>query len=533
MRRSEVRFRRNKEVRVGVEHDRMAHRHRLSSPLFKALLSSSVVYVAPVNYYDFGTHFWCSVLLSPKLGDTFGVCVWIAYLIWTILLQALLAVGLYFLYRRATRLYIVPIATIILYVVMVVPLNLGAVWLDARVVPFIYREAEGPSIEGQESCRVEHAHLLAPQESRYGFLERSARAWIVSHTTKEPMILLPEACRTLAYTASQGGEDELRTHFGPEPEVGESEVSFDEDVGLRYALFDKRVASNYRKTWTFEYGSQFTPTSIMFQRQYAPRGCVIYRLSLQESQDVPHESGSHCPVLSGDSDSLGSLERTAYSVSERRVEIAAIHGESTLAADISKVGPGFVVLEGISVDRRRLLIRRESARLLQAEAPDLEAHGFSNEYSEIAFDGQVIWRLPRIGEADDAELVADAQNWVWWQSKDRKGTDCCVLEWSVGGSAGSHRVARGRKIVAVSLNPTGKLIAVSVSDRHWTGKVHDSVYVIRTRDGVEVFRQYLPPLSQSRVQFLGPLLLAYTDFDGSDGFVRVVKVPASTGEGLD
>jgi hypothetical protein len=498
----------------------------LNSPAFKALLFSCLVYAALVNYEDFGTRWWCSVLLSQKLNDAFGLSVWGAYLAWTVFLQALLAVGLYFLFRRATRLYVAPIVAVVLFVVIGVPLSLVAVWLDARVVPFIYREGEGPSIHWQESCRVEHAHLLAPTGSRYGFLERSARAWMVSHATHEPMILLP-SCSRVAYTASEGGEDELKKNFNREPEF---DMGWN-DVGFRHALFAKHVPSNSGKTWTSEFGYQFTPTSIMFQRQYFPGGCVIYRLSPQESRDIPCESSARCAVLSGDSDSLGSLELTAYSVSERRVEIAPWRNGSTLVVDISKVGPGFVSLKGVSVDRRRFLIRRQSSRLLRVKALDLEAHGFSYEYSEIAFDGQVIWRLPRIGEPDGARLVADsdAPNWVWWQSEDVPARGCCALEWRVGRSAGTHRAARGRNIVSVSLNSTGQLIAVSVSDIHRTGKVLDSVYVIRTRDGVEVFRQYLPPFTQSRLQFLGPSFLAYTDFDGSDGFVRVVKVPVGIG----
>ena len=86
---------------------------------------------------------------------------------------------------------------------------------------------------------------------------------------------------------------------------------------------------------------------------------------------------------------------------------------------------------------------------------------------------------------------------------------------------------RGRNVISVSLDPTGELVAVSVSDLHEVGNVPDSVYVFRIRDGIEVFRRFLPPFSHPSVQFLGPSLLAYTDYDGSDGFVRVVKVPGT------
>jgi hypothetical protein len=297
----------------------MAYHGRWNSPVWKALLSSCVVYVAPVNYADFGANCWCSVLLSPKLNDTFGASVWFAYLAWTVFLQGLLAASLYFLFRRATRLFVAPIVAAALFLFIGVPLSVVSVWLDARVVPFLYREGEGPAIDWQESCRVEHAHLLMPAAPRYGFLERSARAWMLSHATEEPMILLPEGCQSLAFSASKAGEDELKRIFRREPGFNIRWIH----IGFRQALFDKHVPSNIGKTWTSEFGYQFTPTRVMFQRQYLPGGCVIYGLSPHESRDIPSESSASCPVLSGDSGSVGSLEGTAYSVSERRVEIAS------------------------------------------------------------------------------------------------------------------------------------------------------------------------------------------------------------------
>ena len=48
----------------------------------------------------------------------------------------------------------------------------------------------------------------------------------------------------------------------------------------------------------------------------------------------------------------------------------------------------------------------------------------------------------------------------------------------------------------------------------WTG-VADSVIVISTVDGKEVFRDSLPTYTRSDVVFLGPGRLAYTAWDGS------------------
>jgi hypothetical protein len=161
-----------------------------TSALLKALLVSSVVYLAPINYYDFGSHVWGSVLLSPNLNDTFGVAVWVSYIALTIVLQALLVISLYSLFRRITWRFFTPIVVIVLSVIIGLPLNVGAVWLDARFVPSIYRQAEGRTIDWEESCRIEHAHLLRPSDPRFAFLEQSSRAWVAAHPTREPKLLV-------------------------------------------------------------------------------------------------------------------------------------------------------------------------------------------------------------------------------------------------------------------------------------------------------------------------------------------------------
>jgi hypothetical protein len=84
-----------------------------TSALLKALLVSSVVYLAPINYYDFGSHVWGSVLLSPNLNDTFGVAVWVSYIALTIVLQALLVISLYSLFRLITWRFFTSIVVIV------------------------------------------------------------------------------------------------------------------------------------------------------------------------------------------------------------------------------------------------------------------------------------------------------------------------------------------------------------------------------------------------------------------------------------
>jgi hypothetical protein len=281
------------------------------------------------------------------------------------------------------------------------------------------------------------------------------------------------------------------------------EVGFElrDHVGFRYDIFEKNVASNVGKTWSPENGYQFTTTSIMFQRQYRPGGCAIFSFSQQHLSNVSNESGTSCPVLSGDSDLLGSIERTRYSISERTVEISPTLGDRLLTVDISKVGPGFVVIESLLGEFRSLLVKRQSSMLLDVKARDLESNGFSHEYSVLTFDGQVAWRLPRTGRPEDGRIIVIPPDWVWWQAEGTRETSCCIVEWSVDGRTHTHRVARGREIVSVSLQPTSKLIAVSVTDKHRTGRVPDAVYVFSAEDGVE----FIPPISPADHAIAGPV----------------------------
>jgi hypothetical protein len=417
---------------------------------------------------------------------------------------------------------ILPVAAVVLFGGM--PLTIGAVWLDSRIVPWAYRESEGPSMDWPEVCRVEAAHLLAPPGSRYAFLEHAARAWIVNQKTGQPEILLPNGRQAVPYSPPAGRENELKSIFSAGPEF---DITFI-DAGLRYTLFGSKVPSHLHKSWSDEHGYQFTLASIVFARQYAPGGCVIHDLIRNTTRDHQIESWQSCPLLSADSGWLASLDGTTFSQDGRLVKVEALDGGKHIDVNISKAGPGFVVIEDVSISHPRLLVRRKSSRLIDVSGTVLERRGFNHEYLEVSFDGTPLWRLPRVGDGNSDQVLLGQGGWVWWQS-DSEAPGCCQMEWQTAAGHKKHNVARGRSIVSVSLDPGAEFLAISVSDRHNTGQVQDSVYVIRTRDGSEVFRRYLPPLTRSRVQFLGEESLAYTEFDGKRAFVRMVKVAGRRG----
>jgi hypothetical protein len=86
-------------------------------------------------------------------------------------------------------------------------------------------------------------------------------------------------------------------------------------------------------------------------------------------------------------------------------------------------------------------------------------------------------------------------------------------------------VPLGRSIIAVDADPSGSYVAVSTTTALNIGHIRDSVFVLRTSDGVEVFRRYLPTYTRSRVAFLGDSRFAFDDRKGEHFGVRVLEIP--------
>lgn len=92
---------------------------------------------------------------------------------------------------------------------------------------------------------------------------------------------------------------------------------------------------------------------------------------------------------------------------------------------------------------------------------------------------------------------------------------------------GIHEIPKGRSISAVSVDPSGKLVAISVSPSLSIGNVRDAVYVIRAADRTEVYRRNLPAYSRSQVAFLRSEFLALTLVENGESRVEVLRVPES------
>lgn len=110
--------------------------------------------------------------------------------------------------------------------------------------------------------------------------------------------------------------------------------------------------------------------------------------------------------------------------------------------------------------------------------------------------------------------------WVSWDVY-RDDNEPHRVVWALPAGQGLHEVLKGRGIRAISPSPDGRLIAISVGPNTRIGSVKDSLYVLRTADGAEVFRHILPPYSRSVPAFLGNGHLAIT----VNQDVQVLEVP--------
>jgi hypothetical protein len=86
-----------------------------------------------------------------------------------------------------------------------------------------------------------------------------------------------------------------------------------------------------------------------------------------------------------------------------------------------------------------------------------------------------------------------------------------VIGWALDTGTGSHKIPRGSSPSSVAADPAGRYIAFSTTTSLNIGDTRDTVVVLRTADGAEVFRRYLPAYNRTGVTFLGTDYFAYSE----------------------
>jgi hypothetical protein len=113
--------------------------------------------------------------------------------------------------------------------------------------------------------------------------------------------------------------------------------------------------------------------------------------------------------------------------------------------------------------------------------------------------------------------------WVAWDAY--RENEPYRIAWSLPNGVGTRRIAKGRGITAVAVDPGGTYVAVSTTTTLNIGNIKDAVFVLRASDGQEVWRRTLPRYARSSVAFLSERWFAYTDWDGLHATARVLQIP--------
>ena len=95
-----------------------------------------------------------------------------------------------------------------------------------------------------------------------------------------------------------------------------------------------------------------------------------------------------------------------------------------------------------------------------------------------------------------------------------------AITWALDTGSGSHKIPRGSSPTAVAVDPAGRYIAFTTTTSLNIGNTKDTVVVLRTSDGQEVFRRYLAAFNRTGVIFLGHEHFAYSNY----GTTHVLRI---------
>jgi hypothetical protein len=139
----------------------------------------------------------------------------------------------------------------------------------------------------------------------------------------------------------------------------------------------------------------------------------------------------------------------------------------------------------------------------------------NGDWMILGIDGTLRSKIPRPAdvEVQSTTFQKIGEGWVGWDAY--RDEDPYRVGWSLPAGHGSHHVLKGRSINSVAVSPAGDLIAISVTTSLNIGNIQDSVYVLRTSDGKEVFRRFLPRYTRTQVVFPDKDLLLYSTIGNS------------------
>ena len=223
-------------------------------------------------------------------------------------------------------------------------------------------------------------------------------------------------------------------------------------------------------------------------------------LRASQTELSPVETPSNLgKILSSDGEWIAWIERIPGSqppVLERVVIRHIANTEPDVQVDLSLFGPAIYSLVSIDMQKREILLSRD------------------RELMVIGFDGQERLRLRAQGVVPISNTFKRVGNgWIAWDAS--RDQESYRVAWSLPVGSGSHRVLKGRSINSVAVSPDGELITLSVATALNIGHIKDAVYVLRARDGSEIFRRYLDTYTRTPILFPTNELFLYSAGKGT------------------
>jgi hypothetical protein len=217
---------------------------------------------------------------------------------------------------------------------------------------------------------------------------------------------------------------------------------------------------------------------------------------------VPPDSMEAAPILSDAADAVAWVQRVADSGPPvlQRVVVRPFGASSSvepLDIALAPFGPASYTLLGVDTAAREVALWRNDEPFLV---------GFDGTKRDTSF-------APGALRPQASTYLRHRDGWVAWDAYREEGT--YRLAWSLPAGSGTRHANKGRNITAAAVDPSARFIAISESTALSIGSARDVVYVIRTNDGADAFRTYLPRYARSHVVFFEGGRFAYSDLDGT------------------
>jgi hypothetical protein len=444
------------------------------SILLKALVASFAVYLIPI----IGPHaLW---LLGEYIvrGGQDRAAAWIALECGlALVLQVLAGVLWYWFFDRPKWWRLLPL-------IVCVPLFFIVIeWAYLVAIPsrfLIEQETASESGNWKCVCTIADMSLAQVRSSPDLLLERAGQAWLIGKEINSYSVLEMPGCRTTPVGLQGVGPPCTQPYVLPAGRC-------------LFSTWDNKTGQN---SWWYQEGSGSGPRPL---------------------PHPPTDPNRSAPILSVDGSWVAWLEyipgATVAPLPER-VVIRSLRDDRERIVNLPMPGRSSFVLLGVNADTEELTFYEYEYGTRQSS---LSVFGFGGERRGRPLVAGGVYpqatTFLRVGQ----------QYWVAWDAY--RENEPYRVAWSLLKGHGIHRILGGRSITALTVNPGGTYVAISTTTSLSIGHIKDAIYVLRTSDGVEVWRRYLPTYTRSSVAFLGDGFLAYTDWDGTHAAVRVLAIP--------